>query len=71
MGAYNQSVWDGYDQSDGRMSNSQIQLQCNNGNVCNTGNTTLTMNTINLFIFAAWEMEQMAHVYNLIKIIKY
>ena len=25
----------------------QIQLQCNNGNVFNTGNTTLTMHTNN------------------------
>ena len=29
------------------MSNSQIQLECNNGNVFSTGNTTLTMNTNN------------------------
>ena len=29
------------------MSNPQIQLQCNNGNVFSTGNTTLTMNTNN------------------------
>ena len=29
------------------MSNSQIQLQCNNCNVFSTGNTTLTMNTHN------------------------
>ena len=29
------------------MSMSQIQLQCNNGNVFSTGNTTLTMNTNN------------------------
>ena len=29
------------------MSMSQIQLQCNNGNVLSTGNTTLTMNTNN------------------------
>ena len=29
------------------MSHSQIQLQCNNGNVFDTGNTTLTMNTNN------------------------
>ena len=27
------------------MSNSQIQLKCNNGNIFSTGNTTLTMNT--------------------------
>ena len=29
------------------MSMSQIQLQCNNGNVFSTGNTTLAMNTNN------------------------
>ena len=29
------------------MSNSEIQLQCNNGNVFSTGNTTLTLNTNN------------------------
>ena len=29
------------------MSMSQIQLQCNNGNVFSTGNTALTMNTNN------------------------
>ena len=29
------------------MSMPQIQLQCNNGNVFSTGNTTLTMNTNN------------------------
>ena len=29
------------------MSNSQIQLQCNNCNVFSTGNTTLTLNTNN------------------------
>ena len=29
------------------MSNSQIQLQCNNGNVFSTGNATLNMNANN------------------------
>ena len=43
------------------MSNSQIQLQCNNGNVFGTGNTTLTMNTNNqsVHIYSA-EVEHMA-----------
>ena len=32
------------------MSNSQIQLHCNNGNVFDTINTTLTMNTNNKYV---------------------
>ena len=34
------------------MSMSQIQLQCNNGNVFSTGNTTLKMNTYNQSVHA-------------------